>query len=132
MFNRIRTATLPFLAAGAMAMQGVADLPSKHTAPLEKRQEAIIRRKNEPGNKYKARKRRSENRLGYKANRQSILAWWAKFRGKDSEAFDLIQNMTNWRNHQWRKAGGKRDLETVKAFAALTRPTKNVGGVANG
>ncbi|NRA86849.1 MAG: hypothetical protein HRU28_05530 [Rhizobiales bacterium] len=54
------------------------------------------------------------------------LKWWTDQRKKQGPAFNLIQSMTNWQNHQWRKAGGKRDLGSVKTFSQLIHPNHSL------
>lgn len=34
---------------------------------------------------------------------------------------EKIQRMSNWQNHQWLKAGGKRDAESVNKFFKMQR-----------
>ena len=36
----------------------------------------------------------------------------------------IIDSMTNWQRNQWQRAGGSNDIETLKHYAALKRPSK--------
>lgn len=109
-------------AAAAMSVQGSAPMATAPTNAQWFQPEAITRGGlRQTGKQQSKRNRRKTNQQGHKANRRSILAWWNRLSGKDKNAFDLIQSMTNWQNFQWRKDGGKRDLKTVEKFSALTR-----------
>ena len=42
------------------------------------------------------------------------------------EQSKLLNKMTNWQRNQWGKAGMSYDIETVKHYAALQRPSNKV------
>ena len=88
----------------------------RHVSPHE---EVLARR---DGNRLSGKqlaklRRRQQNRSGYLFNMAEKASQVLK--RKSDKIYQMIQGMTNWQNHQWLKAGGKRELDVVEHFYNL-------------
>lgn len=95
------------------------------TRTVSPHEEVLARRKGKrlSGKQLAKLKGRQINRSGYLANLAEKMAQF-KNRKKD-KMYQMIQGMTNWRNHQWLKAGGKRELDVVEHFYGLQKVQPN-------
>lgn len=84
-------------------------------------EEVLARRKGKrlSGKQLAKLERRQKNRSGYLFNIAEKAA--QILNRKKDKVYQMIQGMTNWQNHQWLKAGGKRELDVVEHFYGLQR-----------